>query len=172
MQRRSKSESVPEAMKARYDEVVELTDAFCREHLNEEYAQLCREMVATLARKRPSPLLGGKTLSWAAAVVYAIGSVNFLFSKDETPHMRANELAAAFGLAQSTVGNKAKEIKDLLNITVLDSRWTLPSRLEDNPMAWMVSINGLIIDARDLRRELQEEAYRKGLIPFIPTKKP
>jgi len=44
-------------MKARYAEITALTDIFCREMLNEEYAQVCREMTAALARKRPSPLV-------------------------------------------------------------------------------------------------------------------
>jgi hypothetical protein len=44
----------------------------------------------------------------------------------------------------------------------------MPSRMESNPMAWMVMVNGLIVDARRLPRPLQEEAYRKGLIPYIP----
>jgi hypothetical protein len=52
MPRRTKSETVPEAMKLRYDEIVAAIDAFCEEHLNAEYAQVCRQMAATLARKR------------------------------------------------------------------------------------------------------------------------
>ncbi len=30
-----------------------------------------------------------------------------------------------------------------------------------------ITLNGFIIDARTLSRELQEIAYRKGLIPYI-----
>jgi hypothetical protein len=44
----------------------------------------------------------------------------------------------------------------------------LPSRLEDNPLAWMVMVNGFIVDVRDMPREVQEEAFRKGLIPYLP----
>jgi hypothetical protein len=43
------------------EEVAGLVDAFCREHLNEEYADLCRELTEKLARKRPSPLVGGRS---------------------------------------------------------------------------------------------------------------
>jgi hypothetical protein len=32
----------------------------------------------------------------------------------------------------------------------------------------MIQVNGLIVDARHLPRDIQEEAYRKGLIPYIP----
>jgi hypothetical protein len=155
-------------MKSRYDEIVAATDAFCKEHLNAEYAQVCRQMAATLARKRPSPLLGGRPNTWAAAIVHTVGSVNFLFDKTQDPHMRADDLAALFGLSKSTVGNKSKQIKDILDISIFDTNWTLPSRIDDNPVAWMVSVNGFIVDARALPRPLQEEAYHKGLIPYLP----
>ena len=35
-------------------------------------------------------------------------------------------------------------------------------------MAWMIMVDGLIVDARHVPRQIQEEAYRKGLIPYIP----
>jgi hypothetical protein len=168
MPSKSKSLSVPEALQPRYAEIVALTDALCREKLNEEYAQVCREMTAALARKRPSPLLGGKAKSWACGIAHTVGSVNFLFDKSQTPHMRADELSAWFGLSKSTGGNKSSQIKDILKIHFFDPQWTLPSMVESNPMAWMVSVNGLIVDARNLPRPLQEEAYRKGLIPYLP----
>jgi hypothetical protein len=46
-----------------------------------------------------------------------------------------------------------------------DHRWTLPSRIADSPMAWMITFNGFIVDAKQLDREIQEIAYQKGLIP-------
>lgn len=35
-------------------------------------------------------------------------------------------------------------------------------------MAWLISVNGLIIDARSAPREVQEIAFRKGVIPYLP----
>ncbi len=32
----------------------------------------------------------------------------------------------------------------------------------------MLEVNGFIIDVRHAAREVQEETFRKGLIPFIP----
>src|SRR4051812_10640901 len=52
--------------------IVGLTDQFCREHLNEEYADLCRRLTEKLARKRPSPLVGGKPTTWACGIVRTI----------------------------------------------------------------------------------------------------
>ncbi len=165
---KSKSMSVPEAILPRYQEIIALTDRLCQEKLNVEYATLCREMAAALARKRPSPLPGGQVKTWACGIVYTIGFVNFLFDKSQSPHLRADELCAWFGVAQSIGGNKAKQIRDMLHITQFDSTWMLPSMIDQSPMAWMISVNGLIVDARSLPRPIMEEAYRKGLIPYVP----
>ncbi len=171
MPAKSKSLSVPEAMQPRYQEIVAMTDALCQEKLNAEYAALCRELTAALARKRPSPLSSGQVKSWACGIVYTIGFVNFLFDKTQKPHMRADELCAWFGVAQSTGGNKAKQIRDMLRISQFDSKWLLPSLVDKSPVAWLISVDGFIVDARSLPRPLQEEAYRKGLIPYVPGDK-
>jgi len=85
---KTNSLKVPESMQALYDEITAVSDAFCKEHLNEEYAKMACKMTATLARKRPSPLVNGQTKSWAAGVLYTLGQVNFLFDKSQIPHMR------------------------------------------------------------------------------------
>ena len=168
---KTKSLTVPEVMRARYAEITAMTDALCRAKLNEEYAQMCRELTATLARKRLSPLVSGQAKSWACAIAYTVGSVNFLFDKSQIPTLRPDELCAWFGLSKSTGGNKSSQIKQMLKIGWMDPHWTLPSQLEHNSLAWLVSVNGLIVDARSLPRPLQEEAYRKGLIPYLSDEK-
>ena len=49
---------------------------------------------------------------------------------------------------------------------------TLPSRLADNPMVWMLQIDGLIVDIRRAPIELKQLAFEKGLIPFVPGVQP
>ena len=51
--------NVPHAVRPSADEVVAVTDAVCRAHLDIEYADLCRTVVGKLGRKRPSPLTRG-----------------------------------------------------------------------------------------------------------------
>jgi hypothetical protein len=164
-----KSESVPAAMRDTFAVITGLTDAFCREHLTDEYATLCRQLTAALARRRPSPLARGKPEIWACAVVYALGTVNFLFDKSQTPHLRADELCQRFGVSQSSGASKAKLIRDLFDMGQMDPNWCLPSQLSQNPMAWLIEVNGLIVDARYAPSEIQAEAYRRGLIPYIPA---
>ncbi len=57
---------------------------------------------------------------------------------------------------------------DYLDMYQLDSNWTLASKLDNNPMAWLVSVNGMIVDIRTMPREAQEIALEKGLIPYMP----
>lgn len=163
--------SVPNSMQGIFDEVAALTDKFCREHLNEEYAYMSRKLAAALSRKRPSPLLKGKPDSWACGIVYAIGSVNFLHDKTQTPHMPLAQVCELFGIGKSTAGSRSKVIHDAFDMVQLDPEWTLPSKLIDNPMAWMIRVNGVVVDARHVPLEIQEEAYRLGLIPFVPSKR-
>jgi hypothetical protein len=171
MSKRSEEETVPAKMKPIYEAIVGLTDAVCKEHLNDEYATLSRQLAAALARKRPSPIERGKPEVWACAVVYALGTVNFLFDKTNPPYMRADELCAAFGVSQSSGSAKAKLVRDLFDMFQFDPRWTLPSLVERNPLMWMLEINGMIVDIRYMPREVQEIAYRKGMIPYIPADK-
>jgi hypothetical protein len=42
-------------------------------------------------------------------------------------------------------------------------------KVNDNLLVWMIQVNGFVIDARHAPREIQEEAFRKGLIPYIPA---
>ncbi len=170
MAKRSTSLQVPKEMQARFDEITGLTNTFSQEYLNDEYAQLCRELTATLCRKRLSPLTRGNANGWAAAIIHALGMVNFLYDSSRTPHITARQLWEYFGLGSSTVQSKSKQIRDLLNIHQMDPDWTLPSKIESNPMAWMIQVNGLIVDARYMPREVQEEAFDRGLIPYIPEK--
>ena len=139
----TRSQSVPDSMRPIYDAIVALLDQFCAQNLNAEYAQLSRELAVALARKRPSPLARGQPEIWACGIVYALGTVNFLFDASQTPHMRANTLCAAFGVSQSSGANKAKLIRDTLaparsagvfGMYQFDPNWCLPSLIDQNPM--------------------------------------
>jgi len=164
----NQSEKVPKAMAETYAAVTSITDAVCREHLNEEYAQLIRYAAAALCRKRPSPLAKGTPLSWAAGITHAVGMVNFLQDPAQSPHLPAQALYQAFGVSPSNGQTKSKAVRDLLGMGWMDLEWCLPSRLADHPMAWMVfTDNGMMLDARSLAREDQVLLHQAGLIPFV-----
>jgi hypothetical protein len=160
---------VPDSMQAVYDQITGISDAFCREYLNEEYAELARKMAATLARKRPSPLVSGRANSWAAGILYTLGQVNFLFDKSQSPHMRADELCKRIGVSQQTASGRAQKIRAVLDIFQMHPDWTLPSLMDHNPLVWILSVNGMMVDIRHMPREAQVVAFEKGLIPYIPA---
>ena len=159
--------SVPNNFHAVFTEIVKVTDAVCEKHLNDEYQQLCRELAVAVCQKG-SPVTKGRPGSWASGIVHAIGWVNFLQDPARLPHMTSAQLAKAFGVSQGTMTAKSKIIRDTLNLIPLDPDWCLPEMLADNPLVWMVEVNGFVMDMRNVRRELQEIAFMKGLIPFIP----
>lgn len=159
---------VPEAYRERFDTIVERTDAFCDEHLNDEYKHLAREMAASICQSG-SPVRQGKPAGWAAGVIYALGWVNFLTDPSQDPHMKSEEIAAGIGVSPATMQAKAKVIREGLDLMAFDPEWSLPSRMDDNPLVWMLEVNGMLIDIRMAPREAQVVAYEKGLIPYIPA---
>lgn len=156
-------------MQPTFDSITALIDHVCDEALNDEYRELCYRATAKLCRKRPSPLLRGKPTSWACGIVYAMGQINFLFDKSQEIHLTTDELCNYFGVSKVTGGSKAKAVRDALKIRYqLDPDWCLPSKIIDNPLVWMLEMNGFIVDIRQMPRDVQVAAYEKGLIPYIP----
>lgn len=168
MAKSSRSKSVPKSLQARYDQIVALTDEVCARHLDTEYGDLAQRAVAALCRKRPSPVASGQPRTWACAVVYALGQVNFLSDRSHEPYMTMAELCAAFGVSQATAGPKAKAVRDALGMHQLDPAWSLRSMADRNPLVWMLEVNGFLVDVRDAPREVQEIAFERGLIPYVP----
>ena len=41
--------------------------------------------------------------------------------------------------------------------------------VEKNPLVWMAEVNGLLVDLRNMPREIQKIAFEDGLIPYIPA---
>jgi hypothetical protein len=160
---------IPVAMRPTAEQVIKLTDKVCADLLDEEYADLARQVVAKLARKRPSPLQSGRAATWAGGVVWALGQVNFLFDRSTKPHVAHDDLADAFGLSKSTLGQKGKQIRDILKMTWATPEFLRAERIDDNPMIWLIQVNKLPYDAREVPIEIQVEAYLKGIIPYVPS---
>jgi hypothetical protein len=162
-----RSVKVPKALQPKVDSLMAPIESFCASHLNDEYRQLIHIAVAALARKRPSPLLGGREPSWCAGVVHAIGSANFLFDPSQTPHCKPTLIYEHFAVSAGTGQVHSKKVRDLLRIAPFSPEWTLPSQLDDSPLPWMLEVNGYILDVRSLPLEVQLEACAKGLIPYV-----
>jgi hypothetical protein len=161
--------AIPKSLRQAVGAIEAFTDQFCVERLDEEYAELCRRLIAKLARKRPSPLLRGAPRVWAAGVLYAVGRANFVFDRSQPIHLSGGELAALTGVPTSTMAGKASRICNLVDLGPLDFEFSRRDLLQRNPFAWLVEVDGIPVDARWLPPELRVEARRRGLIPDSPS---
>ena len=156
--------NVPHAVRPSADQVVAVTDAVCRAHLDMEYVGLCRAVVGRLGRKRPSPLTRGEVRIWAAGVVYAVGQLNFVFELSQSPHTTADQL----GVKKTTMANKARLIRDTLKLSHFDGQFMRRDLVEASPLTWLLQVDGMLVDIRQAPRHLQVQAFESGLIPYVP----
>ena len=103
-------------IKARENEIVRMAVSFCIEKIDSEYASLCEKMVRKLGRKRTNPLERGRLEFWAAAVIYTIATMNFLFDKSFKPYLPSYEIFNHFGTSSSTISQKAAQIRTMLKL--------------------------------------------------------
>jgi hypothetical protein len=86
--------------------------------------------------------------------------------------MSAAELCAAFGVSKSAGAGKAKAVRNALGMGQTDPQWYRPGKMESNALAWVIMVNGFIVDVRSMPRDIQKAAYAKGLIPYLPEARP
>ena len=134
----------------RQSEISELLQAFCAAKLNEEYLELAEKLLAKMSRKRNVPFETGKVEIWAAAIIHALGMINFLFDRSQVPHVTVAEIHEFFGTKQSTVGNKSKEIRDMFKLRQWDDEFGTREMRRNNPFSRFVVLpNGMIGIHRD-----------------------
>lgn len=141
--------------------LIDLTAGFCEEYLDEDYKQLCAKLVLKMSRKRSVPFLSGRLEIWAAAVVNAIGSINFLFDKSFEPYASGDDICGYFGTSKSTVSQKAKVIRDMFRMNYWDEEFSTAQMRASNPLADYVVVDGLIVPIKSLPQEIQEEIKRQ-----------
>ena len=125
--------------------LIESTTAFCRTHIDQEYETLCQKLIEKMARKHTVPFLSGRIEIWAAAIVYAIGSINFLFDKSTLPYVSTDAICKHFGVSKSTVTQKAKIIRDMFKMQYYDPQFSTKHMADTNPFADLTLVNGFLV---------------------------
>ena len=159
---RTKAEK--EKIEAISQELIKLTGEFCDQYLDEEYKQLAEKLILKMKRKRQAPFLRGRVNTWAAAIIYALGQINFLFDRGSEPYVAAGDIPRYFGVSQSTVGQKAKSIRDMFKLRYWDQEFSIPRMRDSDPFKNMVMIDSLVVPVSMLSPEVQEELRRQGII--------
>ncbi|MBN1455927.1 MAG: hypothetical protein JW945_06735 [Methanomicrobia archaeon] len=152
----------------RKQKLSELTAGFCDSHLDEEYQQLCEKLIQKMARKRTVPFRSGRLEIWAAAIIYALGQINFLFDHSFEPYASADDICNYFGTSKSTTSQKAKLIRDMFRMTYFDDTFSTAHVRENDPFLNLVMQDGLIMFKDDASQSseplttLQEEEPQRG----------
>ena len=140
--------------------LIEMTVGFCDEYLDEEYKQLCEKLIRKMSRKRNVPFLSGRLEIWAAAIIHALGSINFLFDPSFEPYVSVGGIANYFGPSKSTVSQKAKVIREMFKMRYYDEEFSTTCMEESNPFSDLVMVNELIVDIKTLPPEIQEAVVK------------
>ena len=136
--------------------LIDATAAFCREQLDEDYRELCEKLIDKMSRKRTVPFLSGQLNIWAAAVVYAIGQINFLFDRSFEPYATADDIRDHFGVKKNTVSNKAGHIRDMFKMGYYDEEFSTKHVEQRNPFRGLVMIDEMIVPKSMLPPEIQK----------------
>ena len=139
----------------RQQKIIELVRDFCAKKLNEEYFELSERLVQKLGRKRSQPLATGQLQIWAAAVIHALGTINFLFDKSAEPYVSIDEINNYFGTNKTTTGSKSKQIRDLLKLDRWDKEFSTQRMSNSNPFANLVIVDGLVVPLGSLPEQYQ-----------------
>ncbi|GAB1855273.1 hypothetical protein MHTCC0001_01060 [Flavobacteriaceae bacterium MHTCC 0001] len=143
-------------IKQREQQLLELTGMFCVQKLNEEYFLLCERLIKKMGRKRDVPFKRGKLEIWAAATIYAIGSINFLFDKSSEPYISSKQISEYFGTKHTTVTNKAKVIKDMFDMWYFSPEFSTQNMQQNNPLNDLVMVDDLIVPICSLPENIQQ----------------
>lgn len=114
------------------------TDLFCKELLNKEYRDMCRVMARGLCVKN-SPARQGDLHTWAAAIVGAVGFVNFLHDPELPLYYKKSELARKLGVPLAAFNKHTKALIDGFDLIPFDPDFTLPSMIPMNPLIAMAT---------------------------------
>ena len=143
-------------LQERQQQILDLVRQFCAQKLDDEYFELAERLTSKLGRKRNVPYSTGQTEVWAAAIIHALGTINFLFDKASEPYVSADEINDFFKTNKSTTGNKSKQIRDLLKLDRWDDEFSTKRMQDNNPFQNLVMVDGLIVPLDTLPYEYQE----------------
>jgi len=140
----------------RQQRILDFVRDFCAKYLDEEYYELSERLVLKLGRKRNPPFVTGQPQIWAAAIIHALGTINFLFDKSFTPYVTIDDINGFFRTSKSTTGNKSRQIRDLLKLELWNREFSTRKMLDNNPLANMVMVDGFIVPVDSLPEQYQQ----------------
>ena len=103
-----------------------LITAFGDQRLHDTYTGFAYSLCDAAAVSDLLNIHRGRIEIWAAAIVYAIAQLNFLFSRETPHHLTPDELCNWFNVKKGTVSSKASSIRHTLDLFYDDERFCAP----------------------------------------------
>lgn len=100
------------------DEINKMIGKFCDQYLNDQFKGYAQTLCEKIGRKRILSINKGKKEIWAAAIIYVIARLNFLFDKENDYFITADIICDFFGTKKTTSSNKATQIEKACNIRI------------------------------------------------------
>jgi len=104
----------------RVAEVKRMVETFGRTRMGQEFTDLALNLCDKIGKMRKLSIQRGRIEIWAAAIVYVIARLNFLFDPESEVSITADDLCAFFGTKKATVSNKAGLIQKTAQIFIGD----------------------------------------------------
>jgi hypothetical protein len=137
-------------------EIYQQVKKYCHKHLDNEYRDTCNNVVEHLLLEDPAIFNRGKTEIWSAAIVWAVGSINFLGDKSFAPYASLSDVCSYFNANTSTVGQKATKIRELLNMHYFNPEFQTSNSLSDLLNSLVMTPDGFIVPA-DMSEDREPE---------------
>ncbi len=135
----------------------QLVTNYCNKNLDNDYLKICTKVILDILKKDKSVFERGKPEIWAASIVWAVGSENFLSDKSFQPYAMLSDVCDFFSVNSSTVGQKSRKIKDMLDISIGNPKYRLPNSEFGNFLDSLVTTKDGLILPRDMIEDSDKE---------------
>lgn len=144
--------------KQRIADIKKLMDDFCQRHLNDEFRGFAHTLCDRIGRKRTISITRGRPEIWAAAIIYVIARVNFLFDKTQPHSLTADTICDFFNTKKTTTSSKAGLINDACDIHIAEPG--LCTRKLEDLLTFYETPDGLIISKSMFLEMVAADSYQ------------
>ena len=148
----------------RIAQIKDLIKAFGDQRLHDTYTGFAYSLCDAAAASDLLNVHRGRIEIWAAAIVYAIAQLNFLFSPETPHHLTPGELCNWFGVKKGTISSKAASIRKNLDLFFDDERFCAPHIT--SMFRFFEDENGFVFPVASLEPEGEQQI---GPIPLKPS---
>ena len=138
----------------------QVTD-YCKKQLDQEYGDVCKLLFQDLLKDNSDIFKRGKADIWAAGIVWAVGSINFLGDKSFEPYATLADVCQYFNVNTSTVGQKASKIRELLDMNYLSSSYIIESPASKFLDSLVMTQDGFIVPSNMFEDEIQKDGIEE-----------